>query len=266
MDKNKVALTLSPEQLDAFTGALSFYEQLCRGDLGELLSLMQKKVVVNYTASNEPICPVLSEQQDLLVKPVLDLASGILGYAPGERLALNQLKPGSNVHLLLEVLAPNRLETTAPGPAPSGPLSSSGTLQVGLTHAYAIKNALDVYTRVCIGQFTIVTECVLAQDILCFAPYGQTPKPLSSSSAWGPFQTEMINLKRALGFSANGSYGIGHPHVHISALRAWEILKVLSKALAEHRTPSPKAVFRGVDYDGLIVRYTDDTPPAVTIL
>lgn len=43
MDKNTVALTLSPEQLDAFTDALSFYEKLCRGDLGELLSLMQKK-------------------------------------------------------------------------------------------------------------------------------------------------------------------------------------------------------------------------------
>lgn len=222
--------------------------------------------MVNYTASNEPICPVPSKQQDLLVKPVLDLASGILGYAPGERLALNQLRLGGNVQLLLEVLAPNSFVTTVPGPATSGPLSSSGTLQVGLKHAYAIKNALDVYTRVCIGQFTSETECVLAQDILCFAPPGLTPKPLDSSMAWGPLQTEMINLKRALGFSANGSYGIGHPHVHISALRAWEILKVLSKALAEHRAPSPKVTLRGVDYDGLFIRYTTDAPPEVTIL
>ena len=70
-------------------------------------------------------------------------------------------------------------------------------------------------------------------------------------------------IKSSLRFQQNGSNGIGHPHVAPSTHRAWDVRKVLEKALAEHRNPNP--TFRGVNYDGLIVRYTQDPEPTVEI-
>jgi phosphoribosylamine-glycine ligase len=75
--------------------------------------------------------------------------------------------------------------------------------------------------------------------------------------------TAMLHAKFHLGYPSNGSMGIGHPHVHVTAKRAYEVEKVLDKVLSEHKDPSPK--FRGVNYDGLIVRYTNDPEPTASV-
>lgn len=71
------------------------------------------------------------------------------------------------------------------------------------------------------------------------------------------------SVKVLLGYTVNGSNGIGNPHVHISAHRAYEVKKVIAKAIAEDRDPNP--TLRGVDYDGLLVRYTTDPAPVAVI-
>jgi hypothetical protein len=45
--------------------------------------------------------------------------------------------------------------------------------------------------------------------------------------------------------------------------RAYEVSRVLDKVLAEYREPNPS--FRGVDYDGLRMRYTQDAMPEVVL-
>lgn len=72
------------------------------------------------------------------------------------------------------------------------------------------------------------------------------------------------SLPEELGFLPGESYGVGNRAVSDKAHRAYELEKVVKKALAMHNNPTP--TFRGVDYDGLIVRYTDDPAPECVII
>jgi hypothetical protein len=73
----------------------------------------------------------------------------------------------------------------------------------------------------------------------------------------------MKQAKKLLGHSATSSFGIGHTYVPIDAKRCYEVEKVLDRALSEHRDQNPK--FRGVNYDGLTVRYTTDPAPVAEV-
>ena len=66
------------------------------------------------------------------------------------------------------------------------------------------------------------------------------------------------------GFASNASFGIGSHHDSGDAHRGYEIKKVVDRVLAMHREPNPTG-FRGVNYDGLIVRYTKDPAPVAVI-
>lgn len=71
-------------------------------------------------------------------------------------------------------------------------------------------------------------------------------------------------MAEVFGFSSSASFGIGSHHVSDDAHRGYEIKKVLDKALAVWRDPKPKGI-PGVDYDGLIVRYTSDPAPVAEV-
>lgn len=71
-------------------------------------------------------------------------------------------------------------------------------------------------------------------------------------------------LSGVFGFPSNASFGIGSPYVSEDAHRGYEIKKVVDKAIAMHRDPNPTG-FRGVNYDGLICRYTKDPAPVAVI-
>ncbi len=71
-------------------------------------------------------------------------------------------------------------------------------------------------------------------------------------------------LRDFMGHEYGSSFGVGHPRVSITAHRCYEAYKVLAQALAEARDPSPTG-FKGVDYDGLIVRYTQDPAPTAEV-
>ena len=70
-------------------------------------------------------------------------------------------------------------------------------------------------------------------------------------------------IRRELGFQPGESYGVGNRAVSDKAHRAYEIEKVVKKALAMHDDPNP--TMRGVYYDGLTVRYMDDPAPVCVI-
>lgn len=164
--------------------------------------------------------------------------------------------------------------TTNTPPSPTGqptqPAQGAESARITLTltpeQAQAVCEALDTYTRLAIGQLEVVSGLVRFGVI----PQGHAgtrereqgqdnPRELASAQTCDQVEELLGSAKAALGYYRNGSNGIGHPHVHITGLRAYEALKALSQAVAIQRDPEPK--FRGVNYDGLLVRYTQDPAP-----
>jgi hypothetical protein len=135
-------------------------------------------------------------------------------------------------------------------------------LTLTLEQSYVVAKALDVYTRLCIGQLDIIPELIrdatipLKEDI-------EKPRKEAPMDVIDTVDIYINMIKEKLGYPSNGSNGIGHKHVDKSGHRAWEIKKTLSKALANYRDPNPS--MRGVDYDGVIVRYTNDDLPVAEV-
>jgi hypothetical protein len=71
-------------------------------------------------------------------------------------------------------------------------------------------------------------------------------------------------MAEVFGFSPGASFGIGSHHVSSDAHRAYEVKKVMEKALAVWRDPNPQGI-KGVNYDGLIVRYASDPAPVAEV-
>lgn len=128
--------------------------------------------------------------------------------------------------------------------------------------ADAIVEALDLYARLAIGQFEGVAYMVGKGEIPLYAKVND-PRQVADIDTCHIVSGLAMQMKAQLGYPHNTSHGIGHPHTSKTAHRAWEIKKILSKALAEHRNPNPE--FRGVDLDGLVIRYTTDPAPVATI-
>lgn len=124
--------------------------------------------------------------------------------------------------------------------------------------ARAMAEALELYMRLGLGQVHMVSEMVANGSI-----------PIKAGSLTPEMDTihhvtAICNeIRRELGFLPGESYGVGNRAVSDKAHRAYEIEKVVKKALAMHDDPNP--AFRGVDYDGLTVRYMDDPAPVCVI-
>lgn len=136
-------------------------------------------------------------------------------------------------------------------------------IELTIEQATALVCALDAYSRLCIGQLDVVTRLVGDGTIPMQAP--QSGERFCAQAE----TIEEIGLyfdkaKEKLGYPRNGINGIGHRHVHVTGHRAWEIRKVVDRVISLHRDPNPE--FRGVNYDGLIVRYTDDPAPQAEVV
>lgn len=136
-------------------------------------------------------------------------------------------------------------------------------LTLTLEQAQAVAKGLDLYTRLCCGQLNQVAEMVSTGEIPLLTTGGEARRSADLDSC-DQFGALMDAAKNVIGYPRNGSMGIGHPHVALPARRSWEVLKVLQQALAIDRDPEPH--FRGVQYDGLSVRYTKDPVPVVNVV
>lgn len=130
---------------------------------------------------------------------------------------------------------------------------------MSLEQAQACSNALDLYARICMGQIEEVAQMVAM---------GRIKPNCDTGAIASPGQCDQIrgltaSIKAVLGLSSGQHHGIGSKLAGDSAHRAWEVMKVMDKAMAMHRNPSPD--FRGVNYDGLLVRYTQDKEPICSI-
>ncbi len=128
-----------------------------------------------------------------------------------------------------------------------------------IEQARAVSSALDLYFRLAIGQIEEITELVRIGTIPVGGKQGE--RVLASLEQIEQVEALANEIKAVLGYSRGGSNGIGNRHIDPSAHRAYEVMKVLDKAIAIQQDPTPK--FRGVNYDGLTVRYTKDPAPTV---
>ena len=132
-------------------------------------------------------------------------------------------------------------------------------LTLTIPQARAMAEALEIYMRLGLGQVHMVAEMVADGSI-----------PIKAESVKIPEMDAIHNIaalcneiRRELGFQVGESYGVGTRGVSDKAHRAYEIEKAIKRALALHENPNP--AFRGVNYDGLTVRYMDDPAPVCVI-
>jgi len=134
-------------------------------------------------------------------------------------------------------------------------------IQLTLTQdqARAVCDALDAYSRLCMGQLEEVAKLVRFGVIPVAQPNGAGDRVLASAEACEQIENLTHQMKALLGLRRSGHMGIGNPHLAMSGRRSYEVKKVLSKVVAELRDPTPS--LRTVDYDGLGPRYTSDPAP-----
>ncbi len=135
-------------------------------------------------------------------------------------------------------------------------------LTLTLQQASAVAEALDAFSRLGIGQIeelaSLISQGVVpARDATTMKAH---PATLDQCLA---VERQLQDVKALLGYTRGSSLGVGNRGVCDAVHRAWEVKRVLDQALANYRDPSPS--FRGVNYDGLIVRYTTDPVPTAVV-
>lgn len=136
-------------------------------------------------------------------------------------------------------------------------------IEVTVEQAQVIAKATELLARLSIGQVGQIAEMVASQEIPMYAPNGDS-KRYAEANVCDSVRERVAGILADLGYSGIGhSLGVGNEHVPIAGHRAYEIAKVLQKVLAEHRNPN--STFRGVNYDGLVLRYTQDPAPVARV-
>jgi hypothetical protein len=137
------------------------------------------------------------------------------------------------------------------------------SITVTVEQAKAIKLALDFYSRICIGQLDELEKIIRFGILPRGGLESSAERQVASNVDCDNIKNHTRALKVALGYAVNGSNGIGHSHVHLSARRAYEIERIVAKCLIEDEYPNPS--FKGVNYDGVSIRLTGDPLPVATI-
>ena len=135
-------------------------------------------------------------------------------------------------------------------------------LELTPEQAQSVSKALDLYSRICIGQFEEIGHLVSMGVVPMRGDSGNERK-IADYDVCEQVRGLMDVVKQTMGYPKGGSHGIGHKHNCVDGKRAYEVKKVIDKALAVKREPNPS--FPTVDYDGLLVRYTNDTPPKAEV-
>lgn len=226
----------------------------------------------------------LEQQKELAVR--VDTISALLGYVPGTAV---DRADSAVAHLA------NLLELALEGMADDGsgeahgqkrPLhaswsNSTATLTITPYHAKNLVQALEAHTRLGIGQLQYVEE-LMRENVIPLGPNYQAPPRIRDAherAEWSvaedqarsqgdlPFEVwdaaaRLFNeVKTLTGYHPHSSWGIGAKKVDKAVGVGYEVEKVLKRELALLRDPNPS--FRGVDYDGVGPRYSEEVLPVV---
>lgn len=136
-------------------------------------------------------------------------------------------------------------------------------IEMTIEQAQAVERALDVFTRLSLGQLDVLNDLVRTGSIPAYVASGDTRRPCADETQCADFQAFMEVAKRRLGYPASFNYRHGHRNVPVSGERCYEIQTVLSKALAQRQ--SQNTAVRSIPHSGPIVRYTQDPTPHVEV-
>ena len=143
-------------------------------------------------------------------------------------------------------------------------MSDKIQITVTIEQATVIAKAVDLLARLSIGQIGQIAEMVAMQEIPMYSPNGFSKRE-ATTDICEAVRAKAAGILSDLGYSGiSHSLGVGNEHVPIAGHRAYEISKVIQKVLAEHHNPNPE--FRSVNYDGLMLRYTQDPAPEAQVV
>lgn len=134
------------------------------------------------------------------------------------------------------------------------------TITMNLEQAEAVSAALDLYTRIGLGDLSEIADLARMGKLNMRKHDGHRPVDIESIEN---MEELLLSAKALLGHPRNGSFGIGHQGVDIDARRAYEMKKSLDKALWSHKRPGDNST---VHSTGLTVRYTQDPAPTAQVL
>lgn len=133
-------------------------------------------------------------------------------------------------------------------------MSKKIQMVVSPEQAHVLQGALELYTRLGLGQFEYVGEVISSGHV--------TPKDdILNTDCLDEINEHLIQIKELMGHSFSSSYGVSSKQVSKHAKSSYEINKLLGNALAEIEGTGVGGIRSG----RLGFRVTDDELPQIVI-
>jgi len=260
-DDIEVTLTVSDPQGIAVMAACDLYYRVAMGQLERIADLVRDGVIPLRREVQEGRETASVEQADAIEEQLREVKR-VLGHHPKSSLGLNH----PHVHgTARDAWTARKVIRDTLVAQEGNDLKAVTPIQIDGRQARAVVDACDFHSRILSGDVLEIVNLMRLNVVVPYRPADEERAKFSdvSNEDLDMANARLLMAKRILGFNPNSSLGIGHPHLDESANRTWEVKKAVEQALAVHRDPSPD--FKGVNYDGNIVRYTRDPAPVVTV-
>ena len=251
-----VNLEMTAAQASAVSAACWMYVRLGTGHLEEILEYVRHGLIPARREVDQERAPVDTTDFMAIRRQLLGI-KGVLGFRA-------DMMSGHNVnhpHIHPSVLEAYQVRMELCDQL-NDPRVDAVTLAMTVSRAGIVSEACDLYTRLGMGQMEEIVDLVRWKVIPSARPETEGRASVFDDAV-EKIEGHVAAIKHFLGHHPNSSLGVGHPHVDLNAKRTWETKKAIDQALALHRDPNPE--FRGVNYDGNDLRYTDDPVPLVTV-
>lgn len=136
------------------------------------------------------------------------------------------------------------------------------TLSLNLEQADVVRAALDLYTRLCLGQLERIGDLV-RQDVIPVSSDSTEHRRTADLRTCDAVSSLLVEVKGHLNYPPAGGMGIAHPHVDLSGRRAYEIARVLTGAIALSKHHGARTDEIGGALD---LRFTADPPPRARVV
>lgn len=137
-------------------------------------------------------------------------------------------------------------------------------LTLTVDQAEVVRKAVDLYTRLSLGQLECIADLVREDILPPMASQGDARRSADLATV-DAVVASLFAAKRSLQYVPHGSMGITHPHVHASGQRAYRVEKALRRALtharAGHDALGPTPLFFHTDDPEPTARVQSETPP-----
>jgi hypothetical protein len=257
-DDIEVTLTVNDPQGLAVMAACELYARTALGQLERIADLVRDGIIPMSRDVQEGRATASVEQVDAIEEQLKEVKR-VIGYHPNSSLGLGH----PHVHeIARHAWEARKVIRTTLLAQDGNDLDAVTGIKLDGTQAQAIAEACDFHARICLGDLQEVVN-LMRSGVVCAHRPANEERVRVSFEELDKANDHLAMAKFILGFRPNSSLGVGHPHLDPSANRTWEVKKAVEQALAYHRNPSPE--FKGVNYDGNIVRYTRDPAPRVVV-